>query len=496
MNVSKFSYTRDFQCGILGLMVQNYEFLMMASELVKPDYFEDKVLIFFFTTIRDYYLDYKTTPTLMVLRNQTKKGVDSKKIKVDEFDIYLDTLSKIEEPVDAAKYVIDEVVRFCRRQACRRAFLESTPLMDSATDDIWDGIVDKVMNAAKVGNNFLDVGTFYFKDIQERIQNRITGNTGIIIPTGILELDYKLNGGLKAGQLGIWMGGTGVGKSVALPHVGKAAIIHNYKVAHYTLELSALDIAARYDANWTRTNINELRQNSSKVQQDLTDLYAKYGDSLVIKEYPTGTATVSTIHTHIKQLHSMGFRPDMVIVDYGDLLKPTTNYKDAYDDLGAIFVSLRGLAGELQVPVWTATQVNRPGLNAELPDIENMSDSLKKAMIADVIVAICATREELENKVLRLFGAKNRNGPSKFVVEIRSNYEQMVFYDPTAGAVSVGKTPDPVVVAQPEPEEEIVSDTTERTGPVVRRTVSFPVADGPPISGRRKPKIVALEDSE
>jgi replicative DNA helicase len=155
-----------------------------------------------------------------------------------------------------------------------------------------------------------------------------------------------------------------------------------------------------------------------------------YGDSLVIKFYPTKTATISTIRSHLQQLRNNKFYPDLVIVDYADLLKPTSNYNDQYADLGATFADLRGLAGELNIPVWTATQVNRAGIMADAPDIEHVSDSLQKMMIADIAIAIAMTKEERAVHRARLFIQKNRNGPAKREVQIHTAYDRMCFYRP------------------------------------------------------------------
>jgi replicative DNA helicase len=133
----------------------------------------------------------------------------------------------------------------------------------------------------------------------------------------------------------------------------------------------------------------------------------------------------------LKQLEAQGWRPDLIIVDYLDLLKPLTSYSDEYADLGAIAVALRGLAGELGVPVWTATQANRMGMVADVIDLEHVGDSVKKVQVADVVLALCSKPEERNANLLRIFGAKNRNGPAKFSLKLRSAYDMMMLSDIT-----------------------------------------------------------------
>jgi replicative DNA helicase len=402
------------------------------NDLVLPEYFEDRILSWFFVSIRNYYLDYRKKPTKLVLERELERDATKNKIDKDDLTHYYNTLNKIEElgqDTSDIEYVTKETIRFCKRQSVRKALLEVAPMTDSNSDDVWDNIEEIVRKSTLVGNSALDIGTQYFEDIIQRLSHRTQFDTKIIIPTGIPELDKYIGGGLKAGQLGVVVGGTGAGKSIYLPHVGKRAILNGYKVAHYTLELDEKDIAERYDAAFSSIKLSDLLPKSKELEKKLTKLKTKYGNSLLIKFYPTGTASVSTIRNHLTQLNGHGFVPDMVIVDYGDLLKPLTNYHDEYSDLGKIFEGLRGIAGEFQIPIWTATQLNRSGMSAEIADVEHIGDSIKKAQIADILVAICMNKQEKENNEARLHVAKNRNGPSKVIVHIKTAYDKMKFYD-------------------------------------------------------------------
>jgi len=260
------------------------------------------------------------------------------------------------------------------------------------------------------------------------------------------------------------LGGTNSGKSIVLPHCGKRAIIEGRKVVHYTLELDEQDIAERYDASFTGVNVRELKNSYTTVENRMGKYAHKYEDSLFIKYFPTGQATINTLRAHVNSLKNSGFHPDLIIVDYGDLLKPLTNYSDEYSDLGVIFKDLRGLAGEFNCPLWTASQVNRAGMDQETVDMTSVADSFKKMMIADIVIGMSATRDEAKNNVMRLFGAKNRNGPAKFEVKIRTAYERMCFYDmssPITPPATIGPPTGPTSSATPPP-------TAPRRSPKVR----------------------------
>jgi replicative DNA helicase len=428
--VAQFPFDRAFQIGVLGLMAQRFDFLLTAVELFQPEYFEDKILVWVFQAMKAHHARYQELPVVdPVLSNEFKKAVRTGTIKPAEMGDYGTVLAQMRNRVTSQQYKIDEVIRFCRRQAGRKMYLETAPLMDMADDAAWDVMVERMHQIVNIGSHHIDIGTNYFRTAKERARRRHQGDSRRIHSIGIPDVDLKTGGGVKDGQLAMWLGGTGRGKSIALCHCGQIAVGWGRKVAHYTLELDEHEVSERYDAAYTRIPIHELGVRLREVEQKFGFLESKYGDQLMIKAYPTRTASVNTIKSHLQHLAGIGWVPDFIIVDYGDLLKPLTNYQDEYADLGAIFADLRGLAGEMGVPVWTATQANRSGLNADVVDLEHIGDSIKKAQIADLIIALCAKREEIDAGIMRLFGAKNRNGPDKWEIKIGTAYEMMTLYE-------------------------------------------------------------------
>ena len=448
----KFPFGRDFQVEIIALSLHKFDFLLTCVDLLKPEYFEDKVLVWFWQTIHRLYTQYRQQPQVAPqIENELRKAEQAGQIKAAEASEYWAVSARLNMKVVSVEYVVGEVVNFCRRQELRRAFLQSVPEMDNANDDTWDKIAARVFDAANVGQNTWNLGTNFFQEAQQRVYRRQNKEEKLCIPIGINEVDEKIGGGLKAGQLGIFMAGTGAGKSIALCWVGKRAIAGNYKVAHYTVELDEDDIADRYDALFTQTEISLLRTRLVSVADQMKWFTRKWGDHLLIKHYPNKTASVDTIRAHLKQLKSTGWEPDLVIVDYGDELKSISNYDSEYADLGHTFSSLRGLAGELKVPLWTATQTNRAGLNADIVDIEHIGDSLKKAQVADIVLALCSSKEDRKANILNLYLAKNRNGPAKESIPLRTNFAKMALHDPTRSLSAAGTSGQPQSPPPPTP---------------------------------------------
>ena len=131
---------------------------------------------------------------------------------------------------------------------------------------------------------------------------------------------------------------------------------------------------------------------------------------LIIKEYPTGSATVMTIRNHIEKLLLKSFVPSLIIIDYADIMRSSRRFDSLRHELKLIYEELRNLSMDMNVPIWTASQSNREGANATVVGLENMAEAYGKAMVADVVLSLSRKPMEKASGVGRLFIAKNRAG--------------------------------------------------------------------------------------
>lgn len=426
--VAQFKFARDFQIQIVALMYQSFDFLIMVHDLVKPEYFPDDDLIWYFVTLRDYYLDYQMRIGKEVLENELLKACRAKKIQDRDIPMFLGTFKKIQEPILHKSYIADEVAKFCRHQAIKAAVLEAPALLEN---EEWDEIESNITSAVQIGSDAMDVGELYFVDWPERLRRMQAESKETTMPTGITILDTILGGGLKSKQLGLWMAPTSRGKSIAMVHCGKRAVISKKKVAHYTMELSSDEVSARYDSSFSRIPIQELMDHEIDLSNKLSSMGRMWGNSLLIKEYASGQASVSSIRTHLLHLASIGFQPDLILVDYIDLLKPPRHYKEKRDELSAITTDLRGLAGEFVAPLWTATQSQRAAITLETHTEAHVAEDIGKVNISDVAITLNQNEKEAADGIMRLFVAKNRNGPRYMTIPIQTSLERMCFYEPT-----------------------------------------------------------------
>tara|TARA_Y100000310_G_C20615032_1_gene780164 strand:- start:471 stop:1628 length:1158 start_codon:yes stop_codon:yes gene_type:complete len=305
--------------------------------------------------------------------------------------------------VQDVDYIKDTALDFCKKQNLKSAMVKSIGLLQNSS---FDEISQVINDSLKLGMDN-DAGYDYKKDFEERFKPRFRNPTS----TGWELIDDVCKGGLGQKELGVVIAPTGAGKSMALVHLGVQALREGKTVVHYTLELQDTVVATRYDSCLTKIPLQNLASFKEQIYEEVQDIPGR----LIVKEYPTKTASTQTIRNHLEKLRMRKVEIDMIIVDYGDLLRPVRYLKEKRNELESIYEELRGIAAEYEAPVWTASQTNRSGLNAEVITMESISEAFNKCFIADFIFTISRTIEDKTANTGRLFVAKNRNGPDGLV---------------------------------------------------------------------------------
>jgi replicative DNA helicase len=282
-------------------------------------------------------------------------------------------------------------------------------------------------------------GHDFFEDAEARFV-KINRNP---CPTGLDVLDSKdiFRGGLGRGELGVVVAPTGVGKSHWLTAMGAHALKMGKNVVHYTFELTETAVGLRYDSNLCGIPSNEVPD----MKEDVLNTYKTMDlGRLIIKEYPTGTATVQMIRNHIEKLSLKGFIPSLIVIDYADIMRSSRTFDSLRHELKLVYEELRNLAMELNLPIWTASQANREASGAEVVGLENMSEAYGKAMVADVVVSISRKPSEKADGSGRLFVAKNRAGKDGvlFPIHIDTAQSRIKILDENSLTLSESMTQD------------------------------------------------------
>ena len=388
-------YGPTFQTKILSSLLTDKVFISTIIDIIEVDYFQSDANKWIVKTIEKYFMEYKTPPSLDALK------VELKKLKNDVLQVAVVEALKsawTHRESDDLDYVKDEILDFCKNQKLKKAILESVDLLENKDYDGIKMVVDTAMRAGTTR----DLGHDYISGFEERLETSARKTT----PTPWPVINDIMDGGLGGGELGVMVAPAGIGKTWFLQTVGADAIKKGMKVVHYTLELNQAYVGLRYDTIISGINTQQLKYYKEDVQSKLFDIQG----NLMIKYYPTRTASVQTISSHLKQLELIEFKPDVIVVDYADILKPISNYREKRLNLGETYEHLRGMAGEFDVPVWTASQANRSSLEEEVIGADKVSEDYSKVMTADFVMSISRKVEDKVANLARVHIIKNRFG--------------------------------------------------------------------------------------
>ena len=390
-------YGQSFQTKVLSCLIADVRLLDTLREVIHPKFFESEANKWIVEEIMEYYDDFKRTPSLDVFKVEISKMEDAgmQKRIVEQLKLAFTQLG--DNDLD---YVKKEFSNFCINQNLKEAIVQSVDLLKAGSYDRIKDLVDKAM---KVGVD-TDLGLDYVLDFEERNEdlNRTT------VPTNWDCINELMDGGLGPGELGVIVAPSGVGKTWVLCALGAAAVKAGMNVVHYSLELSEHYVGQRYDTVFTQIPSGDLKNRKEDVLQKIKKLKGR----LLIKYFPPKGISARNIESHIEKMTAAGNKPDLVIIDYADLLLSTTNKSDStYGEQGGVYIELRGMGGMLGIPVWTASQTNRSAIDSEVIEADKVADSYAKVMNADFIMSISRKSKDKLNNTARFHVMKNRFGP-------------------------------------------------------------------------------------
>jgi len=399
-------FGKAFQEKFCHLMLSDRPFCDQISEVLNTEFLDYEYLRVFTKILLDHRTKYKVHPSYEIMesriRTECNNYTKALKEQLLKFYVSVKTIDRIEN----APYIKDSSIDFCRKQILKGAMMKSVKLIKSSS---FDEISKVIEEALKLGtdNNF---GHDFIKDFEERYT--ITARDPV--STGFERVDEICKGGLGKSELGVVIAPTGAGKSMVLVHLGAAALKAGKTVVHYTMELQDTVVGNRYDSCISGVPLSDLFSSKNQVLLSIKDVPGQ----LIIKEYPTKSASTETLKQHIERLKKKGIDPDMIIVDYADLLRPTRTSAEKRYDLESTYEEMRAIAQIYKCPVWTASQTNRSGLNAEVITMEAISEAFNKCFVADFICSLSRTVQDKQANKGRIFVAKNRNGPDGLIFPV------------------------------------------------------------------------------
>jgi replicative DNA helicase len=405
-NLKKFG--SEFQIKCISGLVSDKTFIERISDILEPDSFETDAHKFIVKETISYFLQYKDLPTLAVFKVKVD-GIENDLLKqsvVEQLRLVYQKISDTD-----LKYIKEQFLEFCKNQKIKNAIMESVDHLKSGQYDKIKHVVDVAMKAGMERN----IGHEYMVDIEKRM-SQMARKT---VKTNWTEVDSIMDGGLAGGELGIITACAGSGKSWVLAKMGAEAMKQGKNVLHYTLELNENYVGLRYDACFTGIDFQNIRNNIDIVKKKIAEVPGK----LIIKYFPIKTVSAHSLKLHAERIQTLGTKVDMIIVDYADILRPSQSERNSnsYSEAGGIYEELRGVAGELQVPIWSASQSNRAAMDEDIIQANNISDSYRKIMTADFVMSLSRKMSDKQANTARFHVIKNRFGPDGITFPARMN---------------------------------------------------------------------------
>jgi replicative DNA helicase len=393
-------YDLDWQKKLVKVILNNPQFAEQISEILDFNYFSVdiyKTVLKAYYSYREKYKNYPTIDLLIsIIDAEDKEGTSWTRIKNFLISVKVDPLVEEEE------FIKDSAIQFCRKKKVTMAVVAAADIVAKKSDEgSYEEILKLVTDAVNSGATN-SVGHRYVEDFAVRYSETLRRS----IPTGITQLDAITKGGLGRGEIGLVIAGTGGGKSMFMTFVAANAVMAGYKVIYYSLELEDHYIGLRFDSAITGIPLDDLKDN----QEDVFKAIEQYKDKLIVKRYPTKQCTLQMMRSHIEKQKRMGFHPDLIVVDYADLMKFNSQYAELRHNLQNIVEELRGFAAEFSVAMWTASQTNKEGYKSTTPGLEHTSEAFSKAFCTDLSITIGRTDREKQAHTAVYKIAKNRNG--------------------------------------------------------------------------------------
>lgn len=365
-------YNVELQKLYLEMLVSNPEAFVRVQNIFNPQNF-DRSLRPIATFILNYVDEYKALPEVKQINSKTGSKLQ---------DIVVDQLE------EHSNWLLDEFEQFSRHKELERAILDSADLLEKGDYGLVEA---KIKEAVQVGLT-KDMGTDYWDNPRERLMNLKTSNGQV--STGWQMFDRKLFGGFNRGELQIFAGGSGSGKSLFMQNLAVNWVLAGLNVLYFTLELSEELTAMRIDSMVSNIPTKEIFKDLDTVEMKIK-LVSKKAGNLQIKYLPA-QSNINDFRSYIKELNvQKGMKADVVLVDYLDLCMPISTKvapSDLYVKDKYVAEELRNLSKELDVVFVTASQLNRSAVDEIEFDHSHIAGGISKINTADNVIGIFTSR--------------------------------------------------------------------------------------------------------
>jgi RecA/RadA recombinase len=387
--------------------------------IISPDYFDPEVrpLVKF---IEKYFAQYSAVPKIDYLNAEF--DMELKSSKLDASDV---------------KFTCDSIELFCKQGALYNAIMESAPDVTSGNTDNFGKVLERVQNALAVSIQ-KDLGINVYEDLEARLERYM--ETDLYEPTGIIGLDNELCGGLARRQVTMFSANSGGGKSLMLSNIGANYSRRGYHVLQLALELTEQMIDLRNLSILTGVAAAEWKQNIAEISGTIKAHKEAGAGSFVLKRI-RGGSTANDIRSYLKLYETeYGYTPDILIVDYLDLMSPNSGAsgKGIFEQDKEKSEQLAEIAFDYNCITLTASQQNRDGVRSNNPDQAIIAGGISKINTVDNYISIYMNPEMRIRGEMFLYYLKTRSSKAVgSMTQLAFNPDNLIISDKKTTTVSV-----------------------------------------------------------
>ena len=399
-----------FQYRLTHEFMENHTFFEDLSSIIDQNMFTDPNLKTLVGVMKNYYEREGHVPSYDMLEVELRDVSHSDK----EIETYLAILEKVRNSAsDGVERTRELSEKFFKQQNIIRTANEILKIAGNGDTNQYEACVD-LLNDAMTKGTHNDFGEGLFDHINETLSD----DYRVPIPTGIGKIDEALEGGLGKGELGVIIGPTSFGKTSLTTAMASYAACNGYKVLQIVFEDRIKQIQRKHLGRITGIEAKDLSK------PDVIDLVRQTIDAFPQKEeleknlrivkFPSGEKTARQIERFIKKLINSGFKPDLTIIDYFECLEHEIDKSSSneFSQEGKTMRRFEAMAGELDMAIWIPSQGTKDSINLELVTMDKIGGSVKKAQIAHVIMSIARTVDDIANNKATIAILKNRAGKS------------------------------------------------------------------------------------
>lgn len=356
-----------FENILLLNALADQEYLSSIISYLDPSFFNDKNIGKIIGKVSEFFVQHGAVPSVTEIKarltsEEDRKALTDLKPRLAQLD---SSYNKEELIANTEKFLKERFVYKTILNVAEK-FSDNSFKIEEVLSDF-----EKAYNITLKEN----LGHWYFEDIDKHVKELTT--TYNAIPTGWKFLDDRTEGGLFPKTLTIFAGQVNVGKSIVLGNIATNMVLEGKNVLLISLEMSEFMYAKRISAQMTQIPHGDLKTFTAELKDQIKHIEKNLNSKLVIKEYPPKTVTVRQIDSYITKLKHKGFLPDIIVIDYINLIQPMTKGLNSYESIKEIAEQLRAMAFKYNLPVISATQISRSGFNTSSPGMENISECIE-----------------------------------------------------------------------------------------------------------------------